>query len=274
MKLLISKSPWEIYDDPLERCLERIVAAGYEVLEANLFDRPEPRAEVQRLVAQAGLPVIVQINSSGPTVEAQLKNLTQRFEHGLSFQPLFFNCHTGRDHFSFEDNVRIFTRAAELSARHGVPITHETHRGCALFCVPVAVRFLQALPELRLTADLAHWFCVHESDMSDQSGALEFILSRADHLHARVGFSEGAQVSDPRNPRYEFWLQRNMELWKQVCDRARATGRASFTVTPEFGPYGYLPLRGREPVPVADPWEINLWLRDLLRRELGTNTSS
>ncbi|MBC8041610.1 MAG: sugar phosphate isomerase/epimerase [Opitutaceae bacterium] len=209
--------------------------------------------------------MIVQINSRGPTVEDQLRSLEQRYEHGLFASPLFFNCHTGRDHFSFDDNLRIFERAAELSARHGVPILHETHRGCALFNAPVAVRFLQALPELRLTADLSHFFCVHESDLSDQEAALDVILARADHIHARVGFAEGPQVSDPRNPLHAAPVARSFELWRRIIARACAEGRESFTATPEFGPVGYMPLLGREPVTVADPWEINLWMRDELR---------
>jgi sugar phosphate isomerase/epimerase len=269
LKLLVSKSPWEIYGDPLEASLGWIVSAGYDAVEINLFDRPEPLSEIKTLLRSAGLPVIVQINSRGRTVEEQLRTLEQRYEHALFASPLFFNCHTGRDHFSFEDNLRIFERATELTALHGIPILHETHRGCALFNAPLAVRFLQALPSLRVTADLSHFFCVHESDLSDQEAALDVILARADHIHARVGFAEGPQVSDPRNPLHAADVARSFALWKRIVERARAEGRTTFTVTPEFGPVGYMPMRGSEPVPVADPWEINLWMRDALRRELA-----
>lgn len=269
MKLLISKSPWEIYDEPLAACLERIDAAGYDVLEVYLVARPEPLAEVQSLLRQWRKPVIVQINTDGVTLEQHRQTLQQRYEAGLFAEPLFFNCQTGRDHFCFDDSLRLFEFAAELQARHGVPIRHETHRGRALFNIPVTLRFLQALPELRLTADLSHWFCVHESDLSDQEADLATVLAHVDHIHARVGFSEGPQVSDPRNPLHAPWLARHLDLWRQVAQRARAEGREWLTVTPEFGPFGYMPLQGAEALPVADAWEINLWMRDRLRTELA-----
>ena len=268
MKLLVSKSPWEIYEEPLGVCLARIEAAGYDALEIYLAERPEPLAQVQSLLREWRKPVIVQIGTGGATPAEHLQTLQQRYEQGLIAEPLFFNCQTGRDHFAFEDNLRIFERAAELEARHGVPIRHETHRGRALFNLPLTLRFLQALPQLRLTADLSHWFCVHESDLTDQEAGLMQALSRVDHIHARVGFAEGPQVSDPRNPLHASWLQRSMDLWRGIAARAQAEGREWLTVTPEFGPVGYMPLQGALPVAVADAWEINLWMRDRLRAEL------
>lgn len=269
MKLLIAKSPWEVYDDPLARTVQRIVAAGYDAIEVDAFNRPEPVDVVRGVLRDAGLPVIVQIGGRGRTPAEQINTLEQRYIHGLAFDPLFFNSHTGVDHFGFDDNLRIFRRCAELEQRYGVPIVHETHRGRAMFSVPATLQYLRSMPGLRLTADLSHWFCVHESDLSDQEAALDEVLPRVDHVHARVGFGEGPQVSDPRNPLHAAHLARSCELWRRVVRHAAARDRLMLTMTPEFGPVPYTPLCGREPSPVSDPWEINLWMRDRLRQEFG-----
>ena len=265
MKLVISKSPWEVWGDPLEQTLGRIAADGYDAVEVNLFDRPEPVAELQRMLRSTALPVIVQINSGGGSAEEQCRALERRYEHALFAQPALFNCHTGRDHFSFEDNLRVFEHGERLVEKHGIPLVHETHRGRAMFSVPATVQFLRQMPTLRLTADLSHFFCVHESDLADQEASLAQVIEHVDHIHARVGFNEGPQVSDPRNPAHADWVARSMGLWKRILDSARARGVEKFAMTPEFGPPGYMPLSGRSEEPVADAWEINRWMAGYLR---------
>lgn len=77
----------------------------------------------------------------------------------MTFEPLLINCHTGRDIFSLE-------------------------------------QILNHLPELKLNLDISHWMVVHESDLSDQRHRVEKLLANVDHIHARVGFEEGPQVTD------------------------------------------------------------------------------
>jgi thioredoxin reductase len=85
----------------------------------------------------------------------------------------------------------------------------------ALFTAPLCHAYLQAVPGLRLTADFSHLLCVHESNLSDQPDAVEAIIAAADHIHARVGFCEGPQVSDPRNPN----APNTLEYGDQVSSR-------------------------------------------------------
>jgi hypothetical protein len=268
MKILFAKSAWETHNAPLGQFVERTLADGYDAVELYLLGRPEKPAETVRLLHEASLPLIAQIATVGTMADEHTRSLESRYEYAISFNPSFINCHTGRDHFSFDDNFRIFQRAEELVARHGIAIRHETHRGRALFGLPASVQFLRAVPSLRLTADLSHWFCVHESDLSDQEQSLSEVLDRVDHLHARVGFTQGPQVSDPRNPAHAGPLARSMELWTRILQSANHRGLTEFTITPEFGPVPYMPYNGRLDEPLADAWEINRWMRDYLRENL------
>jgi hypothetical protein len=228
--------------------------------------RPESREEILRLHRDSGLKLIAQITSTGSTPEEHLASLRENYLHAIAYEPLFVTSHTGRDIFNFDENRMLFEGALELSLREGVPLLHETHRGRALFTGPLCRAYLEALPGLRLTADFSHLLCVHESNLSDQPETVDAIIAAADHIHARVGFSEGPQLSDPQNPAYSDWVDLSVGFWTRIRERMTAEGHDFMTVTPEFGPPIYAPLEARSGNPVADPWESNHWMREELRR--------
>jgi hypothetical protein len=94
-------------------------------------------------------------------------------------------------------------------------------------------------------------------------------MAAAGHIHARVGFDEGPQISDPRNPAHAPWLERFTGWWKHILELRRTEQREWFTISPEFGPAPYMPLAGTSPNPVGDAWEVNAWMLAYLRKELA-----
>lgn len=266
MKLLITKSDWELAELPLDAFIQRVADVGYDGTEIYLPARTDPVADIRKLHAAADLKMIAHIATSGPTAEDHLRSLESHYLRAIELEPLSVNCHTGCDHFTVEDNVRIFEKGLLLVERHGVPLNHETHRGRALFSVPSSKTFLHALPTLRLTADFSHWVNVHESTLADQVEDVERAMQAVDHIHARVGFDQGPQLSDPRNPVHSAWLKLFASWWDRIICARRHEGREWFTISPEFGPPPYMPLDGRTQKPVADAWEVNLWMKDYLRK--------
>jgi sugar phosphate isomerase/epimerase len=265
MNLLFTKADWEVSDLSVAAFVDLVASAGYDGTEIYLPLRSDRTQDIRALHDAAGLKIISHIATEGATPAEHLQSLENHYLRAVELNPLFINCHTGKDHFPFADSMRIFETAENLAAEHGVPIRHETHRGRALFSATATREFLRHLPELRLTADFSHWVCVHESDLSDQPDALAAAMRAAGHIHARVGFDEGPQVSDPRNPAHAPWLERFTGWWKQILELRRAEGHAYFTITPEFGPTPYMPLNGASADPVGDAWEINLWMHLHLR---------
>jgi sugar phosphate isomerase/epimerase len=269
VKLLHAKSNWEVPYLPLTAFLEKAARDGFDAAEIHLPTRPEPPAEIRRLCAAAGLKLIVQIGTAGRTPDEHRLSLEALYGRAAEAEPLFVNAQTGRDHFAFADSLRILERGEALREAAGVPLLHETHRGRALFSAPATAAFLAALPGLRLTADFSHWFCVHESDLADQPEAVAAAVAASHHVHARIGFAEGPQVGDPRGEAFLPWLERHLELWRRIVAAREREGRAFLTLTPEFGPAPYMPLRPIENEPVADAWAVNVWMRDRLALEFG-----
>ncbi len=269
MKLLFGKSPWEMLPAPLEPFLDRAAADAFDAVEVLPVLTDTPADSVIAACRARGLAIVAALATEGATPAEHLDFLDRWLERAAAFAPLHVNLHTGRDHFPFEDNLRLFERAAELAARLGVRVVHETHRGRALFSAPAAERFLRALPDLRINADFSHWMVVHESDLSDQQERLDLAITRAGYIHARVGQSQGPQVPHPLAPEWTAQRDRHLGLWRAILAARRRDGWESFVITPEFGPAPYMPTLPFTAQPVADAWTVNVQMRDWLRETLG-----
>jgi hypothetical protein len=116
-----------------------------------------------------------------------------------------------------------------------------------------------------LTFDVSHWCNVHESLLGDQEETIALALDRVDHIHARVGHAEGPQVSDPRAPEWGPAMNAHFEWWDKVVTRKRKEGKM-FTILTEFGPPDYLPTLPYTRQPVADQWDINVHMLNVLRK--------
>ncbi len=270
MELIFAKAKWEAWDQPLEPFLARAAASGFTATEIFIPSLAESPTEIARAHAAAGLKLVAQIITEGETPADHARSLEERYLRAIACAPLLVDCHTGSDAFTHDENLFLFARACELERVHGVPLCHELHRGRALYNAPDTLRYLQALPALRLNADFSHWQVVHEcGGLSRHAAAVDAVIARAHHIHARVGFGEGPQVPDPRAPEWAGQVAINIGWWRRIVVARRDEGLPFLTISPEFGPAPYMPTIPFENRPVADPWELNCWMRDTLRRELA-----
>lgn len=180
-------------------------------------------------------------------------------------RPLYINNHSGRDYFSFEDNIKFIEHTEVLSKETGILICHETHRGRMLFAAHITRNFLEKYPGLRLTLDISHWCNVHESLLADQKETVNLALDRTDHIHARIGHPEGPQVNDPRAPEWEQTVKQHFEWWDKIVERKKRNGER-VTILTEFGPPDYMPTYPYTRQPLGDQWAINVHMMHLLRK--------
>ena len=270
MKLIFGKSKWEMWDDPLEVFLQRVKDSGFDATEIYLGSLHESPAEIARLHDNYGLGLIGQILTQGQSYQDHIKSFETQFGFAAQCQVEFINSHTGRDIFSFEENVEIFQRVTRLSHSSGIPILIETHRGRPTYSAIETRKYLETVPELRLTADFSHWMVVHESGLDDQHENLELAISRAGYVHARVGYAEGPQIPDPRAPEWQHAVERHLGLWQQIIDQYKKDGKESLYITPEFGPPAYMHTAPFTNQPVGDVWEQNVYMKELLASTLKT----
>jgi len=270
VKLIFAKSIWEVDGlVSLPEFLDRVASDGFDASELYLPSRKESVPQIIASHKEAGLRLIGQISTDGCSPSEHVETLRQRYALAVECGAIAVNSHTGSDLFTFEENRSIFEAGIALEQEYGIPLWHETHRRRALFSAPASETFIRSLDQLSITADFSHWFCVHESDLRDQEQRIQLAIEATGHIHARVGFAEGPQVSDPRNPFFSPWLERHMELWKRVLESRASRGFSSTTVTPEFGPAPYMPMSGIVESPVADAWEINSWMKEYLSGKFG-----
>ncbi len=180
-------------------------------------------------------------------------------------RPVYINCHSGRDYFSYDQNQLFIDHTTQLTKKTGVPIYHETHRGRMMFAAHITRNFIEKNPDLRLTFDVSHWCNVHEGLLGDQKETVDLALERTEHIHSRIGHAEGPQVNDPRAPEWENAIKTHLAWWDKVIERKKQKGE-QMTILTEFGPPDYLPTLPYTKQPVADQWAINVYMMNLLRK--------
>ncbi|MGV3640417.1 MAG: sugar phosphate isomerase/epimerase family protein [Adhaeribacter sp.] len=183
-------------------------------------------------------------------------------------KPLYINCHSGKDYFSFEENKAFIDHTIALSKKTGIKICHETHRSRMLFAAPVARQYFEKIPGLRITLDASHWCNVSESLLKDQQATMDLALARVDHVHARIGHAQGPQVNDPRAPEWQEAVEAHFAWWDKVVALKKARGE-TLTMLTEFGPPNYMPTLPYTRQPLADQWAINVHMMHLLRKRYG-----
>lgn len=103
---------------------------------------------------------------------------------------------------------------------------------------------------------------------------LALCAERAHHVHARVGYDQGPQVPNPTAPEYQPALEAHERWWRKIWQAQAERGLAVSTMTPEFGPDGYLQCAPFTQTPVADLVEINAWMAQRERQQFAREKSA
>lgn len=246
------KALWGMESTPHPEAAKKIAAAGFSAIEAPAVALNDPA-----IFADEGLGVVAMLFPD------TLDDLKAGLDLASKLNPIIINVHAGKDWWSLEDGIDFFTQAVKLPA--AAPVHYETHRGRLLHQPSSTKVFLDAVPEISLTADFSHWTCVCGTLMADQKEAMDLAISRTGYIHARVGHENGPQVPDPRAPEWQDKVEHFCGWWDQIQDSAGEQGREEIYVDVEFGPPTYMPTIPYTREPTADLWDICVWMRDHLQ---------
>ncbi|WP_321322776.1 sugar phosphate isomerase/epimerase [Thiomicrorhabdus sp.] len=197
------------------------------------------------------------------SVQQHLDDIKYQLDNSMPLNPLFATCITGCDAWEENDSIAFFEQAMQVGKDYGITLSFETHRSRSLFTPWVTQRVVKALPEINLTLDISHWCVVCERLMDSEMDVIHAIKTNVHHVHGRVGYDQGPQVPHPAAPEYAEALQSHQRVWETVWKDQFAKGFEVTTLTPEFGPDGYLHLQPFTQMPVADLSEVNQWINQV-----------
>jgi sugar phosphate isomerase/epimerase len=275
MELQIFKTLWghtSGFDVVLAACKEN----EFDGLEGPVPSSAGERSEFNRKLSQRGLSYIAEICTAGSyvpnrqaTASEHLDSFLRQAEAALECEPLFMNVIAGCDAWSVEQSVEFFGRAMTISEDLGIIASFETHRSRSFFNPWVTRDILRQLPALKLTCDFSHWCVVCERLIDTEPDVIALCAERAHHIHARVGYDQGAQVPHPAAPEHREALEAHERWWAQIWRSQLMRGLSASTMTPEFGPDGYLHCLPFTGAPVADLEQINTWMAKRQRRRFA-----
>ena len=277
-RILLFKTLWG-WSASLEQACAAAAIDGFDGLEINL-DHPclqvVESADIQCRLLDANQHLIIEIVTGGDYTpdlncrpEQHLDQIQRSLERAVALAPLKVNLITGSDSWDDAEQHRFLDSVLDQVEACSVPVTLETHRSRSLFDPWRLSVWLKRHPRLRLTADLSHWCAVTERLMTPDLAPVQAMAGRVDHIHARVGHPQGPSVSHPFAPEWAEALDAHRRCWQLFLDQSVPSDQP-FTITPEFGPDGYMPQKPFSGEPLADVQVINAematWLRSSLTK--------
>lgn len=264
MRLLHLRSSWglrALSANP-RAVLHGVRLSGWRGLEASLADLGTTHAERKATVAEAHaaeLPLILSAYSSWPNYEGPCVSSRSVREHAAQFGAelceiaelaappggdagsptvLRVNGHSGSDAWTEAEALDYFGEVQHVAASLGAslpPLSHETHRGRYLCCPFATARLLRRAPELRLTSDFSHWVvkCERLLETRPELELLAEIAPAVDHLHARIGTAQAAQVGSVHSPSTRHAAERFYSWWEAVWEARAQAGDELVTATLE-----------------------------------------
>ena len=276
MKIKFLCTYWGSENLTAKQFLDSVIQNGYEGVEINF---PEEDSFIEEFLSELKIiretknPDFIFIAqqvlpNKAETVEEYCVRLQQRLEFLTKLRPNFINSHTGKDFFEFSENCKIIELTEQISRESGIPIWHEIHRGRFSFHLKTLHNYLDIFPKMKLIADFSHFCVVSESNLEDQKELLERVFPNIKHIHARIGFEQSPQVNNPFAPEWENHLNQYMNWWKRIIEIKSNQNAEYISITPEFGPFPYMPQEPFTLKPLSNQWEVNLEMKNYLQQNL------
>ncbi len=267
MQLHTFKTLWG-HTGSIEEAALQVQAAGFAGFEAPAKHADADHLEtLEGVLSDYDLQWVQEICTAGSyvprrraSVSEHLADLEEQILLGKSLQPRFINVMGGCDAWPIATSVDFFKAAMDIADKHDVLCSFETHRGRSFYCPWNTVAVLEQLPDIKITCDFSHWVVVSERLMDSEWDAIELAAQHAHHVHSRVGYDQGPQVPHPAAPEYAEALASHQRCWEAIWSAQIARGYNETTMTPEFGPDGYLHHLPFTNAPIADLWDLNRWM--------------
>lgn len=269
MELLVFQSMWAMEQLPwrgdewsLEEKVARIADAGFDGAAVE-FDDYETAKLTTQLLRERGLRWSVECYPS--TIEELRPAIEYAHEFGVE----------GATHINLQANVRpprvleaipYVLGWQQMADDAGMPVLFETHRDRMTTDLLFTLQLIDAVPPMRLTADLSHFLVGREfrwpvSETDHQ--LIHRILERAWAFHGRVASREQVQIQTSF-PHHRHWVELFLGWWDDGFRlwRERAGAEDALIFTTELGPPNWYAISGPDGEEMSDRWAEALVLKD------------
>jgi hypothetical protein len=163
-----------------------------------------------------------------------------------------------------EEGIPVIRRWMRDAEQAEIPLLFETHRDCTLNDLYYALQLIEAVPEMRLCADLSHYVIDREMPLpltQRDRAYMQTILERSDCFQGRISNREQIQIQIDF-PQHQPWVEQFKDWWKQGISswRQRSGVDETLIFLCELGPpsYAITDANGRE---LSDRWQEALTIR-------------
>jgi len=243
-------------DEKFARCR----AAGFESVECWLDDSNE--REVKDALDRTGLRLVLGHRPFS------VDDVRQTIDRAVRLNADFVFAQPASAYTPLDEVIQIVRQGRKMASDAGLGFWVETHRNNYTENLRQTIELIQAVPEIRITADLSHFVVVGEFYGWKEEGAAEKmapVLERVSHMHGRISDGEAVQVdaSDGSGQAAQFFV----ELWSVAMEHWLSAAQPGdiFPFSSELGPPRYAATLpdGRE---YSDRWEQSLLMKKLAEK--------
>lgn len=247
---------------PYDEVCEMVSSAGYDGMAIDLGAGDVAQAhEVRPHMERHGLtPLIVAFPK---TVESLRETLVMAKDFGSPFVDVIGQVMP----LSVDGMIPVVREWIEMADQIDIPIQFESHRNCITNDLYSTLCLLDAVPEMRMCADLSHyvvdrefWFPISERDL----GLISRVLQRSDSFQGRVASRQQIQLQLDF-PQHQKWVKLFKNWWHEGLKdwRQRSSGDCIFLC--ELGPPEYA-MTGPDGIEMSNRWEEGLQIKSWVER--------
>ena len=272
-KLEVFQSIWGMerrrpdgHEWPIEEQVEMLKDAGYAGMDL-LTGVTDGARKAQKLLSKAGLACTA--CAFPKSVEGFQSDIDMAMELGARHLNVIGQMYP----MTVAEGADIIKRWLEMADQVGMPCMIETHRDCITTDMLYTLQLMEAVPEMKVCADLSHFVVAREFTWpipTRDEHWIQQVLDRSVAFQGRVASREQVQIQLDF-PQQQGWVTRFRQWWEDGIRkwRYREAPDATLNFLIELGPPPYA-ITDKDGWELSDRWEEGLvikgWIEEIWAR--------